>query len=152
MLSDTSLWADRNSQSYLGKGSIKSISRYSKGEAIEKCPPPTTKREVTRFLGTVEWLLPRFCKNVLVVVAPLTDLVSPKFKFHWSDCCQKAFDDVKALLTCAPVLAAQRFEESGCQQYGCRCCFCCNRMHLVSSGQSVISHASLISTSWTVQY
>ena len=37
--------------------------------------------------------------------------MSPKVKFQWSDWCQKAFNDVKALLTCAPVLAAPQLEE-----------------------------------------
>lgn len=50
-----------------------------------------------------------FCKNFSAVAAPLTDLLSPKIRFYWSNMCQHAFDCIKALLTNAPVLAAPSF-------------------------------------------
>lgn len=97
---------------YLGKvvGQGEVRPEMAKVMAIEKFPPPSTKKELTRFLGMVGYYQ-GFCENISEVVAPLTDLVSPKVKFHWSDRCQKAFDYVKALLSCAPVLAAPNLKE-----------------------------------------
>ncbi|XP_063600011.1 uncharacterized protein LOC134776229 [Penaeus indicus] len=48
----------------------------------------------------------RFCKNFSQVSAPLTDLLSTKRTFRWSDDCQQAFEDLKRLLCTAPVLQA----------------------------------------------
>lgn len=50
-----------------------------------------------------------FCRNFSVVVAPLTDLLSPKVRFRWSDHSQQAFEAIKAVLTNAPVLVAPVF-------------------------------------------
>lgn len=50
-----------------------------------------------------------FCRNFSTVAVPLTDLLSPKIRFHWSHDCQHAFDRIKALLTNAPVLAVTVF-------------------------------------------
>lgn len=50
-----------------------------------------------------------FCRNFSVVAAPLTDLLSPKVRFRWSDHSQQAFEAIKAVLTNAPVLVAPVF-------------------------------------------
>ena len=50
-----------------------------------------------------------FRKNLSAVAAPLTDLLSPKASFVWSDDCWHAFQQIKALLTKAPVLAVPNF-------------------------------------------
>ncbi len=50
------------------------------------------------------------CHNFANVVAPLTDLLSPKRPFEWSQQCQCAFDNAKSLLANAPVLRAPNFE------------------------------------------
>lgn len=42
-------------------------------------------------------------------MAPLTDLLKTKVKFEWSFYCQQAFENVKMLLSTAPVLAAPHF-------------------------------------------
>lgn len=47
-----------------------------------------------------------FCKNFSSVVQPLTNLLSPKVDFLWTSDCQAAFESVKSLLCCAPVLAS----------------------------------------------
>lgn len=54
----------------------------------------------------------RFCQNFSAVVAPLTDLLSPKVRFHWSSDCEHAFDCVKALLTNASILDAPVFDRA----------------------------------------
>lgn len=43
------------------------------------------------------------------VAAPLTSLLSPKVPFVWTEMCQLAFDNLKALLVTAPVLSAPDF-------------------------------------------
>lgn len=42
------------------------------------------------------------------MVAPLTDLLKKNVKFEWSLQCERAFDNVKLLLSTAPVLVAPR--------------------------------------------
>lgn len=54
---------------------------HAKVLAIDTFPPPSTKKELRRFLGMVGYYR-GFCFNFLSVVAPLTDLLkesSPGF-------------------------------------------------------------------------
>lgn len=39
-------------------------------------------------------------------------MLSPKLHFKWSETCQQAFENCKALLACAPVWTAPNFEKS----------------------------------------
>lgn len=71
----------------------------------------TTTLSEGPFLGMVGYYR-SFCKNFSAVVAPLTDLLSPKVCFHWSPDCKRAFNCVKALLTNAPILAAPAFDRA----------------------------------------
>lgn len=50
-----------------------------------------------------------FCINFSVVASPLTDLLSPKVPFEWTETCQQSFEKIKALLTNFPVLSAPDF-------------------------------------------
>ena len=63
-----------------------------------------------RFLGMVGYYR-AFCKDFSTVVAPLTSLLSAKAKFEWSPLCQQVFEEVKFLISSAPVLAAPRMGE-----------------------------------------
>lgn len=96
---------------YLGKvaggGCVKPIN--AKVEAVYSFPTPTTQRELQCFLGMVGYYR-GFCQNFVNVVAPLTDLLSLKRPFEWSQQCQCAFDNAKSLLANAPVLTAPNFE------------------------------------------
>ncbi len=49
-----------------------------------------------------------FCPNFASVVSPLTDLLSPKSDFVWTNICQQAFVNAKALLVNAPILANEK--------------------------------------------
>ncbi|XP_053294792.1 uncharacterized protein LOC128455141 [Pleuronectes platessa] len=102
----------RATVTYLGKvvgqGQVRPVE--AKVMAVQKFPPPTTKKELMRFLGLVGYYR-SFCKNFSSVVAPLTDLLKAKAEYIWSSMCQNAFDSVKALLCSAPVLAAPRFDQ-----------------------------------------
>lgn len=91
----------------VGRGQVRAV--HSKVEAISSFPAPTSRRELRRFLGMAGYYR-SFCKNFSAVAAPLTDLLSPKSRFHWSGDCQSAFESIKALLSHAPVLAAPVFD------------------------------------------
>lgn len=90
----------------VGRGEVKPVS--CKVEAIVSFPAPRSRRELRRFLGMAGYYR-GFCKNFSSVAAPLTDLLSPKVRFVWSDHCQRAFEGLKALMSSAPVLAAPVF-------------------------------------------
>lgn len=93
----------------MGNGCVKPIS--AKVEAICNFPVPTNRRELCRFLGMIGYYR-SFCQNFASVVSPLTDLLSPKVVFHWSEICQQAFENCKGLLASAPILTAPNFEKS----------------------------------------
>ena len=65
---------------------------------------PESKKQLIRFLGTAGYY-PRFCPNVAVVKEPLTQLLSKRVKLVWSDRCDKAFEELKAMLDSVSVLA-----------------------------------------------
>lgn len=87
----------------VGQGQVRPV--RAKVLAIDGFPTPSTKRELMRFLGMVGYYR-GFCRNFSTVVAPLTSLLSSRVKFEWTPQCQSAFENAKALITSAPVLAA----------------------------------------------
>uniref|UniRef100_A0A8C1TD20 Gypsy retrotransposon integrase-like protein 1 n=1 Tax=Cyprinus carpio TaxID=7962 RepID=A0A8C1TD20_CYPCA len=99
------------SVTYLGKevgeGQVKPVE--AKVAAIVDFPVPTSRRELRRFLGMAGYYR-SFCKNFSTVVTPLTSLLSPANSFIWTEDCQNAFEEVKAMLYSAPILAAPNFE------------------------------------------
>ncbi len=46
------------------------------------------------------------------MAAPLTNLLRDKVKFDWTSVCQRAFEDVKSLLTVSPVLVAPMLDKA----------------------------------------
>lgn len=100
----------RATVTYLGKevgqGQVRPVA--AKVSAIAEFPVPKTRRELRRFLGMSGYYR-SFCRNFSSVVSPLTNLLSPSQQFVWSAECQHAFESIKALLCCAPVLAAPDF-------------------------------------------
>lgn len=92
----------------VGQGHVRPVD--AKVSAINEFPAPTTKKELMRFLGLVGYYR-CFCRNFSTVVTPLTDLLKAKSKFVWSESCQEAFCNVKALLCSAPVLLAPRCDQ-----------------------------------------
>ena len=74
-----------------------------KVKAIQNMPTPTSKKAVERLLGFVNYLslyLPKLAE----VVAPLRQLTEKATPFHWQTQQEQALEDVKALVTMAPVL------------------------------------------------
>ena len=93
----------------VGQGEVKPVS--AKVEAIATFPRPESKKQLMRFLGMAGYYR-RFCPNFAAVAEPLTQLLSKRVKFIWSDRCDKAFEELKAMLQSAPVLAAPDFKSS----------------------------------------
>ncbi|XP_038058795.1 uncharacterized protein K02A2.6-like [Patiria miniata] len=72
--------------------------------AIIQMPPPTTKTEVKRLMGMINWLA-RFIPHVSSVAAPINDLLKSDVSWVWGSPQQSAFRSIKTLLTSAPALA-----------------------------------------------
>lgn len=87
----------------VGQGEVRPIN--AKVLAIQEFPIPSTKKELMRFLGMSGYYR-GFCPDFASVVTPLTELLKTEVKYVWSPSCQQAFDEVKSLLSSAPVLAA----------------------------------------------
>ena len=92
----------------VGRGVVCPIG--AKVEAICCFGVPTSRGELKRFLGMAGYYR-SFCKNFATAAAPLTSLLSPKVHFVWTEMCQLAFENLKALLVSAPVLAAPDFNK-----------------------------------------
>ena len=63
-----------------------------------------------RFLGMAGYYR-KFCNNFSTLSAPLTNLLKKSQKFVWSQDCQNAFEQLKAMLQNAPVLSAPDFDK-----------------------------------------
>ena len=85
----------------VGQGQVRPLD--AKIQTIVKYPIPTSLKELARFLGMAGYYR-NFCLNFSEIAAPLTNLLSKKVKFIWTDDCQMAFDKVKLLLQKSPVL------------------------------------------------
>lgn len=100
----------RATVTYLGKvvgmGKVRPV--RAKVIAIDTFHSPQTKLELMRFLGMTGYYK-SFCPNFSSVVDPLRDLLQAKAKFEWTPKCERAFENVKRLLTSSPVLTAPRF-------------------------------------------
>ena len=86
---------------YLGhQVSESGIAPLSKNtDALMEFPPPTTRRELQRFLGMLNFYR-RFLRNAAGVIKPLTDALcgKPTSRLKWSEECAVAFRLAKQLL------------------------------------------------------
>ena len=82
----------------------------AKIQTIVKYPIPTSRKELARFLGMAGYYR-NFCLNFSEIASPLTNLLSKKVKFVWTDDYQLAFDKVKLLLQKSPVLKSPDYEK-----------------------------------------
>ena len=71
--------------------------------AIQDMPKPTSKQELMSLLGFVNYLA-KFMPKLAHVSKPLRDLTTKNAQFVWSSQHDKAFDEVKLLVTSQPVL------------------------------------------------
>ena len=79
--------------------------------AIREIPPPTTATEVHSFLGLASYYR-HYVKGFAAIAAHLHALTWKDAVFHWSEDCQKAFDQLKTLLTTSPITAFPDFSQA----------------------------------------
>ena len=72
-------------------------------EAILDWKPPTNVTEVRSFLGLAGYYR-KFVEGFSKIATPLTKLTRKEEKFIWSEACHNSFDEIKQILTTAPVL------------------------------------------------
>ena len=75
-----------------------------KVEAIKDWPTPQNLRQSRAFVGLCQYYR-RFVPGFSEISAPLHALTKKGARFHWSEECQHAFDQLKNALTSAPVLS-----------------------------------------------
>ena len=76
----------------------------NKVEAILKLETPKTKEDIERLNGTVNYLA-KFLPKLSQVMEPLRRLTQKGVEWCWGDSENKAFAEVKQLVTPAPILA-----------------------------------------------
>ena len=70
---------------------------------LNKCPPPTTPKEVKQFLGLLGYYrkcVPKFAD----LARPLNVLTRIDGEFEWTEVCQQSFDLLKSKLLESPIL------------------------------------------------
>ena len=72
-------------------------------EAIRSMSAPTNVQELRRLVGMVNYL-GRFVPDLANIISPMTDLLKSDVVWNWDSAQENAFNDVKNLLTRAPVL------------------------------------------------
>ena len=92
----------------VGQGQIKP--KHANVQALLDMPAPSDLRSLRRFLGASGFYR-RFCKNFSSVCLPLTNLLQKGRKFVWSAECQRAYEDVRAMLSFSPVLKSPCFRD-----------------------------------------
>ena len=75
-----------------------------KVEAITQMKAPSNTSELKSLMGLVNYL-GKFVPNLSVIMKPVTDLLKKEMEWVWEAPQQKAFDEVKRLLSEAPTLA-----------------------------------------------
>jgi len=71
---------------------------------VVEWPVPQRLRDVRAFVGLCAYYR-RFMRNFSVIAAPLFELTRKGRMFSWNEECQQAFNQLKDLLTSAPILA-----------------------------------------------
>ena len=75
----------------------------AKVSAVTSWPVPVDRKKLQQFLGFANFYR-KFIRNYSSVAAPLTALTSTKHPFAWTSEANKAFNDLKARFTSAPIL------------------------------------------------
>ena len=93
----------------VGQGEVRPV--QAKIEAVNNYTAPTNRKELLRFLGMAGYYR-KFCRNFSQVCAPLTELLKKNRKFVWTTDQDRAFKQVKSILTNVPVLIVPDFEQA----------------------------------------
>ena len=75
----------------------------AKVEAIRNWPKPNKVKDIQKFLGTCNFWR-KFIEGFSTIARPLNLLLQRGNPFVWTDTCQRSFDELKAMITQAPVL------------------------------------------------
>ncbi|XP_063903271.1 uncharacterized protein K02A2.6-like [Zophobas morio] len=75
----------------------------SKIEAVLNMPQPTSKQDVQRLLGMLTYVS-KFIPEFSTKTSPLRDLIKKEVNFEWTSHQEKAFTEIKKILTSKPVL------------------------------------------------
>ncbi|KEP45615.1 putative Transposon Tf2-1 polyprotein, partial [Rhizoctonia solani 123E] len=73
-------------------------------QAVQEWPAPTNRKELQSFLGFANFLR-RFAKDFSKIARPLNNLISPSAEWKWNTREQESFEELKRVITEAPVLA-----------------------------------------------
>ena len=74
-------------------------------EAVLNWEPPKNVPELRSFLGLAGYYR-RFVEGFSIIAALLTKLLRKHVEYKWTEACQSSFEELKAKLTTAPVLAS----------------------------------------------
>ena len=107
-------------KSFFAKGELEYLGYWITREGIQPLPKkiqairnlatPTTTKQVRHIVGMVNYyrdMWPRRSE----ILAPLTELCSKTTKFHWSERQQKAFDEIKQIVSDKTLLAYPDFNK-----------------------------------------
>ena len=72
--------------------------------SVRDWPLPKNRKQVRSFLGFCSYYR-KFVKGFAIVAKPLYNLTEENRKFLWSSECQVAFENLKRVLTCPPILS-----------------------------------------------
>ena len=75
----------------------------SKIDAIRRLKPPNTLKTVRGFCGMVNFLS-KFLPKLSEILRPIRRLTRKNVPFQWSESCQNSFEEIKKLISQAPVL------------------------------------------------
>ena len=73
-------------------------------QAITNMPAPTNKAEVRTFQGTVTYLA-KFLPHLSTIMEPIRSLLKDDADFMWSSAQENAFEEIKRMISNAPILA-----------------------------------------------
>jgi hypothetical protein len=76
----------------------------AKVAAVQSFPTPTNLRESRSFIGLTSYYR-QFVPNFSRIASPITSLTQKDRKFEWKEAQEKAFCQLKELLTKAPILS-----------------------------------------------
>ena len=80
----------------------------SKVDKVVSWPTPTNLQQLQQFLGLASYYR-HFIQNFATISKPLHRLTEKKTPFHWSSECADSFNQLKKLLTSAPILSFPDF-------------------------------------------
>lgn len=79
-------------------------------EAVVKWPVPRTVGQVREFVGFTQYCR-KNVKDFSKIMAPITDITKGNKAFKWTDNAKLAFEKMKVVMCCTPVLKLPEFDK-----------------------------------------